>query len=69
MFVKRENGGKIRSYALLDGGSNWHVVSKNLCAKLGIVGEEKRMSVATLESSIESVREIADVVVESVNGV
>ena len=68
MFVKNDAGRKIRSYALLDGGSNRHVVSKKLCAKLGIVGEEKRMSVATLESSIESVREIADVIIEGVNG-
>ena len=68
VFVKSEKGEKIRSYALLDGGSNRHVVSKSLCAKLGIVGEEKRMSVATLESSIESLREIADVIVEGVNG-
>ena len=68
MFVKSEKGEKIRSYALLDGGSNRHVVSKGLCAKLGIVGKEKCMSVATLESSIESVREIADVIVEGVNG-
>ena len=69
VFVKNERGEKVRSYALLDGGSNRHVVSKSLCAKLGIVGEEKRMSIATLESAIESVREIADVVIESVNGV
>ena len=69
MFVKNDAGKKVRSYALLDGGSNRHVVSKKLCAKLGIKGEEKRMSVATLENSIESVREISDVTVEGVNGV
>ena len=59
----------MRSYALLDGGSTRHVVSGQLCERLGIVGEEIKMSVTTLDRTTESVRQVADVRVEGTNGV
>ena len=59
----------MRTYALLDGGSTRHVIAKRLCSNLGIVGDEVRMSVTTLDRTTESVRQVADVSVEGTNGV
>ena len=69
MFVKNAFGEKMRTYALLDSGSNRHVVSERVCAALGIEGIETPMCVTTLESTFEGPRRIADVEVEGVNGV
>ena len=59
----------MRTYALLDGGSTRHVISNKLCEQLGIVGKEVHMSVTTLDRTMKSVRQVADVCVEGVNGV
>ena len=59
----------MKSYALLDGGSTRHVVARSICEKLGIDGEEVKMSVTTLDHKVEGVRKIADIDVEGVNGV
>ena len=69
LVVKNANGKKIRTYALLDGGSTRHVVAKSICEKLGIVGEAVKMRVTTLDRVVESERLMADVDVEGVNGV
>ena len=59
----------MRTHALLDSGSNRHVVSERICEALGIAGIDTPMSVTTLESTIESRRRVADVEIEGVNGV
>ena len=69
LVVKNANGKKIRTHALLDGGSTRHVVAKSICEKLGIVGEAVKMRVTTLDRVVESERLMADVDVEGVNGV
>ena len=66
--MRGENGRKIGTYALLDGGSTRHIISSALCKKLGIKGEKVKMSVATLDQVLESEREVADVEVESLSG-
>ena len=53
---------------MLDGGSNRHVISSSICERLGIDGEEIRMSVTTLGSVVDGFRRVADVDIEGVNG-
>ena len=68
IYVKNAAGKRVRTHALLDGGSNRHVVSESICERLGIEGEEIRMSVTTLGSSVDGVRKVSDVDIEGVNG-
>ena len=67
MVVGRE-GQRVGTFALLDGGSTRHVVSSNLCERLGITGEKTRMSITTLDRVVESEREVADVKIQGTNG-
>ena len=63
------NGEKrVKSFALLDGGANRHVVSKDLCRKLKLKGKTMSMQITTLEKTVEGEREVADVSVEGTNG-
>ena len=67
VYVK--NGGeKIKTFALLDGGANRHVVSKDLCRKLKLSGKTMSMRITTLEKTVEGEREVADVAIEGTNG-
>ena len=59
----------MQSYALLDGGSTRHVISKKLCDALDIDGEETPLTVTTLGNTSVGMRQVADVEVEGVNGV
>ena len=68
VYVKGKDGRRVGTHALLDGGSTRHVVSGALCKKLRIEGEKVKMSVTTLDSVLESEREVADVEVEGLNG-
>ena len=69
VFVKNARGKKMRSYALLDGGSTRHVISKKLCDALEIDGEEIPLTVTTLGNTSVGMRQVADVEVEGMNGV
>ena len=68
IYAKGIEGRRIGTYALLDGGSNRHVVSESLGRQLGIEGEKTMMNVMTLDHVLESEREVADVEVEGLNG-
>ena len=68
LFVTDGKGNSVESYALLDGGSTRHVVSRDIARRLGIVGQKVRMCVTTLDHSVESEREIATVSVVGLNG-
>ena len=59
---------RLGTYALLDGGSTRHVVSSDLCERLGIQGEKTRMSVTTLDRVVEGEREVADIGIQGTNG-
>ena len=59
---------RIATFALLDGGANRHVVSKEICQKLNIVGNPVNMRITTLDKTVEGEREIADVQIEGTNG-
>ena len=59
---------KIKTFALMDGGANRHVVSKDLCKKLKLSGRKTTMTITTLEKMVEGEREVADVVVVGTNG-
>ena len=59
---------RLGTYALLDGGSTRHVVSSELCERLGIQGEKIKMSVTTLDRVVEGEREVADVTIQGTNG-
>ena len=63
------NGGeRVKSFALLDGGANRHVVSKDICQKLKLKWKTMSMQITTLEKTVEGKREVADVLVEGTNG-
>ena len=66
--MKNKQGGRIGTYALLDGGSTRHVVSEKLCESLGIAGRKTKMCVTTLDHMMESERKVADIAVEGLNG-
>ena len=69
LFVTNGKGNSVESYALLDGGSTRHVVSRDIAKRLGIEGRKVRMCVTTLDHSVESEREVATVSVVGLNGV
>ena len=63
------NGEKVvETFALLDGGANRHVVSKDICRKLNLHGKTMNMRITTLDKTVEGEREIADVTVKGTNG-
>ena len=69
LVVIGANGKRIRTHALLDGGSTRHVVAKSICERLDIRGEAVKMRVTTLDRAVESERRVADVDVEGMDGV
>ena len=69
LYVLGEDGSQVMSYALLDGGSTRHVISRDIAAKLRVTGRKVRMCVTTLDRSVESEREVASVSVRGLNGV
>ena len=69
MPVYITNGDKrVESFALLDGGANRHVVSKDICRRLKLSGRTVNMRITTLEKSVEGEREVADVTITGTNG-
>ena len=58
----------VKTFALLDGGANRHVVSKDICRKLNLKGKTMSMRITTLEKTVEGEREVADVLIEGTNG-
>ena len=47
---------KIKTFALMDGGANRHVVSKDLCKRLKLSGRKTAMTITTLEKMVEGER-------------
>ena len=59
---------EIKTFALLDGGANRHVVSKDISRRLKMNGKTVNMRITTLEKTVEGEREVADVSVRGTNG-
>ena len=59
---------EIKTFALLDGGANRHVVSKDISRRLKMNGKTVNMRITTLEKTVEGEREVADVSVRGING-
>ena len=69
MPVYTTNGDRrVESFALLDGGANHHVVSKDICHRLNLSGKTVNMRLTTLEKSVEGEREVANVTIMGTNG-
>ena len=59
---------KVETFALLDGGANRNVVSKDICRKLKLKGEKTNMRITTMDRSVEGEREVADISIIGTNG-
>ena len=63
------NGEKeVKTFALLDGSANRHVISKDICRSLKLNGKAVNMQITTLDKTVEGEREVADVAVKGTNG-
>ena len=47
----------VETFALLDGGANRHVVSKDICRKLNLHGKTMNMRITTLDKTVEGERD------------
>ena len=61
------NGKTERTYAMLDGGSEFSIIDQYLARKLGVETTKEELTVTTLESTVHKERQVCQATLSSID--